>query len=596
MNEEEMNSDKVCFNTDKQSVSLHPQGVDSAKVAPAARRMPRLVKATLAFMAVTIVSSLVALLVVDLYHFGRVAELQEAIQMFKGHVENSSTCGMEIQMLMCRVDNVSSQIQMLGGHLENTSADIQMVKGILKDASSLSFQTQMLKRSLEGANAEIQKLKGDMEKENTLNSQTRSFLKSSLENTTVDLYMLNRDLENANTEIQVLKAGLEMANAQAQLANGSLKNADAQIRVLRGSLESINDLRAQNQVLRSSLEGANAEIQQLKVSLQNANALNSQTQTFIKDSLDNTSAEIQLLRSHLERAGDEIHLLKRDLETLTVQTRAGNRFLEQTDAQIQVFKTKLEKASALNSQIQMLNGDLKNASREIQTLKQKMKDAVALNSKTRMLESNLQNASAEIQRLIGDLRSARTLTTQIQEVQSRLDTLHATFALQEQLQRSQDHLLQQILQGWKVYHGSLYYFSRIKKSWHAAERFCVSQGAHLASVTSEEEQEFLAETVSNSYHWIGLTDMGTEGSWRWVDGTQFSDTQSRAFWEKNQPDNWLNAKGHTEDCVHTQQRWNDMDCDVLYPWVCKKPIGQGAAEAGQSSEVTTTATSGTSLP
>lgn len=51
-----------------------------------------------------------------------------------------------------------------------------------------------------------------------------------------------------------------------------------------------------------------------------------------------------------------------------------------------------------------------------------------------------------------------------------------------------DQLLQLILQGWKSYSGSLYYFSLAKKTWEEAEQFCVSQGAHLASVTSEEEQ------------------------------------------------------------------------------------------------------------
>lgn len=58
-----------------------------------------------------------------------------------------------------------------------------------------------------------------------------------------------------------------------------------------------------------------------------------------------------------------------------------------------------------------------------------------------------------------------------------------------------DQLLQLILQGWNVYGGSLYYFSHVKKSWHEAERFCVSQGAHLASVTSEEEQVRVAGLV-----------------------------------------------------------------------------------------------------
>lgn len=49
-------------------------------------------------------------------------------------------------------------------------------------------------------------------------------------------------------------------------------------------------------------------------------------------------------------------------------------------------------------------------------------------------------------------------------------------------------LLQMVLQAWKFDGGSLYYFSRVKKSWHEAEQFCVSQGAHLASVASKEEQ------------------------------------------------------------------------------------------------------------
>uniref|UniRef100_G3U0J7 C-type lectin domain family 4 member F n=1 Tax=Loxodonta africana TaxID=9785 RepID=G3U0J7_LOXAF len=542
MKEGEMNGDKAYFCTDNQCVSLHPRGMDSDAVGPAAPKMPRLAQAALVFLAVIIVSFLVAFIVVELpylqrsnkdepkesmlgaglnlsisstpgpYHSARVADVQEATQMLKGYVENFSTWGVEIQMLKCSMVNVSSQIQMLSSHLENASVDIQMVKGELKDANSLIIQIQILRSSLQGASDEIQRLNRDLEKANVLNSQTQSFLKSSSESTSIELH-----------------------------------------------------------ILRSSLERANDEIQKLKGGLQNANAANSQTQTFVRGSLEKSSAEIQLLKRHLERAGDEMHSLKTDLEKAMAQSQMINNCLEQTNAQVQVLKAEVKVTNALNSQIQVLNGHLENASSEIQTLKRGMRDTAALKAQTRTLGSSLQNASAEIQRLKGDLENnTKNLTAKIQGEQSRLEMLSTAFASQEQLQKTQNQLLQLILQGWVAYGRSLYYFSNDKKYWNEAEKFCVSQGAHLASVTSEEEQAFLTKSTSTSYHWIGLTDRGMEGSWRWADGTPFNAIQSRAFWDKNQPDNWLHHNGQTEDCVHIQQMWNDMYCDAAYHWVCKK--------------------------
>ncbi|XP_037662871.1 C-type lectin domain family 4 member F isoform X2 [Choloepus didactylus] len=390
MEEAEVNGDRVHFCTDSQCISLHLQGMGSETVAPAAPKRRRWVEVTLAFVMGTMVSCFVALLVVALwpradpsfqkfhamadnvtswpslvepdnsFHFGRVAEEQEVIQMFKDHVENSKSWPVEIQWLKYRMDNVSSQIQMLSGHQTNTSADLQRVNGVLEDIGIWSTQTQMLRSSLEEANAEIQDLKGALEK--------------------------------------------------------------------------------------------------------------------------------------------------------------------------------------------------------IQTL-----------------ESSLQKASAEIQKLKHDLENIETLSAKVPEQQSSVEALRTAFASWEQLQKTQNQLLQLILQGWKVFSGSLYYFSDAKKSWNEAEQFCVSQGAHLASVTSEEEQTFLTKSTSTSHHWIGLTDTGTEGFWHWVDGTPFSSARSRRFWGRNQPDNWRHENGHTEDCVHIQQMWNDMYCDAAYQWVCKKPVGQDVA-------------------
>ena len=46
--------------------------------------------------------------------------------------------------------------------------------------------------------------------------------------------------------------------------------------------------------------------------------------------------------------------------------------------------------------------------------------------------------------------------------------------------------------------------------------------------TAFSPQTFLIQFTSSVYHWIGLTDHGTEGHWRWTDGTAFDRARSRA--------------------------------------------------------------------
>ncbi|KAG6922888.1 C-type lectin domain family 4, member f [Chelydra serpentina] len=139
------------------------------------------------------------------------------------------------------------------------------------------------------------------------------------------------------------------------------------------------------------------------------------------------------------------------------------------------------------------------------------------------------------------------------------------------------HVRKMFSKGWRLYGGNLYYFSQEEKSWDEAERFCVSRDSHLTSVSSQAEQEFLANESKGRDHWIGLTDRGTEGSWRWVDGTEYRADASRGFWAPNQPDNWDQGTGGGEDCVHihpiNQNLWNDANCTLPYRWICKHAHG-----------------------
>ncbi|XP_030421293.1 C-type lectin domain family 4 member F-like isoform X2 [Gopherus evgoodei] len=156
------------------------------------------------------------------------------------------------------------------------------------------------------------------------------------------------------------------------------------------------------------------------------------------------------------------------------------------------------------------------------------------------------------------------------EIQVRLDICAARAAVQGRY----SDVLTKLSRGWRFYGGNLYYFSQEKKSFDEAEQFCVSQDSHLTSVSSQAEQEFLSNETKGEDHWIGLTDRETEGSWRWVDGTEYRADASRGFWEENQPDNWHQETGGREDCVEIRTMelkwWNDANCTLPSRWICKQ--------------------------
>ncbi|XP_039374162.1 C-type lectin domain family 4 member F-like [Mauremys reevesii] len=160
------------------------------------------------------------------------------------------------------------------------------------------------------------------------------------------------------------------------------------------------------------------------------------------------------------------------------------------------------------------------------------------------------------------------------EIQIRLDNVSAARAA---VQGRCSYLLTKVSRGWRFFNGNFYYFSHEMKSWDEAEQFCVSQDSHLTSVSSQAEQEFLSNETQEQDHWIGLTDQETEGSWHWVDGTEYRADASRGFWAENQPDNWHQGIGGREDCVHispmNRNLWNDINCTEPFRWICKQAHG-----------------------
>ncbi|XP_010863671.2 CD209 antigen-like isoform X1 [Esox lucius] len=121
----------------------------------------------------------------------------------------------------------------------------------------------------------------------------------------------------------------------------------------------------------------------------------------------------------------------------------------------------------------------------------------------------------------------------------------------------------------KEFGNSSYFISTTKNNWDNATQDCRNRGTKLVIINNLEEQKFLISLNINT--WIGLSDIETEGTWRWVDGTPLT----TAYWGPQQPDNSGDPEVE-EDCVEIVnwnrdpvKMWNDMKCNTERNWICE---------------------------
>ena len=109
------------------------------------------------------------------------------------------------------------------------------------------------------------------------------------------------------------------------------------------------------------------------------------------------------------------------------------------------------------------------------------------------------------------------------------------------------------------HNGHYYQIFNNKVSWSEANRLCKEKGGHLATITSQGEQDFIDSlNSSRSRLWIGgYRSSGTSGDWRWITGEAWSYTN----WRIGEPNNSSNVKSNENRAAVWPSAWNDLNDD-----------------------------------
>ncbi|XP_046990752.1 hemolymph lipopolysaccharide-binding protein-like [Schistocerca americana] len=118
-----------------------------------------------------------------------------------------------------------------------------------------------------------------------------------------------------------------------------------------------------------------------------------------------------------------------------------------------------------------------------------------------------------------------------------------------------------------------------KMNWENARRTCAKEGAHLAIVNSEAEENAIREVMrahssDNFAAFIGFHDIFKEGEYVTVLGEPLK-SSGRVRWAKGEPNNGMfPGSPEGEDCgnIYADGTINDCRCTLEMPFVCEQSL------------------------
>merc|ERR1719516_226617 len=136
---------------------------------------------------------------------------------------------------------------------------------------------------------------------------------------------------------------------------------------------------------------------------------------------------------------------------------------------------------------------------------------------------------------------------------------------------------------------------RLGLTWAEAQLACEMEGGYLAEPKTAEHIDFVSELImlvadfSGVKNWyIGLSDLGKEGDWKWIHSDE---DITESIWDTNRPNNSIR---NGDDCVFMKMKrnkavWVDDSC-VSTRFERKSGVGPLCQTEGGSSIPSTTTT------
>jgi len=112
--------------------------------------------------------------------------------------------------------------------------------------------------------------------------------------------------------------------------------------------------------------------------------------------------------------------------------------------------------------------------------------------------------------------------------------------------------------------GHLYEKFDTPMTWNDAKAYCESVGGYLATVTSQEEQDWIWSNLEPLDCYFGASDIEEEGVWKWVTGEPWDYTN----WAPGQPDNNFDGE-HVIHWLTSDGLWNDISGSHARIFVCE---------------------------